>query len=184
MTDTDEAPPPPAGWYPRSDGTRRYWDGAVWLDVPEPPTDPPPPPTHPRTKAVTSQTAPPQPSFPVDPTDDELNDDGPAPRAPRWAVVSVAAVAVVIFLVVVGLLGRNYVRDQRIDRVEDAILQSSVSGEFRKAFPATNVVCDYRGDRDDGRGELECFATDAGGLGYYWNAVINWRSGEFAYKPS
>lgn len=33
---TDDAPKPPAGWYPTPDGARRYWDGETWLSLPEP----------------------------------------------------------------------------------------------------------------------------------------------------
>lgn len=34
---SDEQPTLAAGWYPTSDGARRYWDGDRWLDVSEPP---------------------------------------------------------------------------------------------------------------------------------------------------
>lgn len=30
---TDDLAP---GWYPRNDGSRAYWDGSAWLDIPEP----------------------------------------------------------------------------------------------------------------------------------------------------
>lgn len=33
---TDGAPKAAAGWYPQPDGSRRFWDGDQWLDVPDP----------------------------------------------------------------------------------------------------------------------------------------------------
>ncbi|HEU0042601.1 MAG TPA: DUF2510 domain-containing protein [Jiangellaceae bacterium] len=40
---SDNAPtnvPPPAGWYPDSSGTTRYWDGTQWTENEAPPTAP------------------------------------------------------------------------------------------------------------------------------------------------
>ena len=33
---SDDAPQPPAGWYPTPDGGQRYWDGEKWLKLPAP----------------------------------------------------------------------------------------------------------------------------------------------------
>jgi hypothetical protein len=35
-TVSDDAPKPPAGWYPSPEGTQRYWDGERWLSLPAP----------------------------------------------------------------------------------------------------------------------------------------------------
>ncbi|MGV9195104.1 DUF2510 domain-containing protein [Microbacterium sp. MC2] len=32
----NEAPAPPAGWYPTPEGGQRYWDGHQWTDLPAP----------------------------------------------------------------------------------------------------------------------------------------------------
>lgn len=33
---SEDAPKPPAGWYPTPEGSQRYWDGEQWLNIPVP----------------------------------------------------------------------------------------------------------------------------------------------------
>ena len=35
----NDAPKPPAGWYPTPEGGQRYWDGDAWSNLPAPPGD-------------------------------------------------------------------------------------------------------------------------------------------------
>lgn len=35
---SNDAPKPPAGWYPTPDGEQRFWDGERWANLPVPPS--------------------------------------------------------------------------------------------------------------------------------------------------
>lgn len=89
-------PPPaaPAGWYVDPATSRqRYWDGAAWLDIPEPPT-----------RTVIEDR--PRPSTPLSQVEGTPSATEPSPRPwLGWAIVGGAAVVVAAVLAVVATAG-------------------------------------------------------------------------------
>lgn len=196
MTDPNASTLPPAGWYD-VDGRLHYWDGAVWLNIPSPPT------TVTAPEPVAAEPAAAEPAVPAGYAD--LGTSAPAPASssaaaaaryspppsrrrglPTAAVVAITAATTAV-AIVGGYLAWQWVADigkrEDIAAVEQRIAVSVRNGEQVAPAAVDDVTCtpisallaasilDCTVTLGDGTGTIPWYAWTNHDTGDSWHGV-------------